>query len=143
MAEDFQIWAPLAGGALIGLASALILVFSGRIVGISGMIGNLFNPPPKSDVIWRSAFLVGMVLGGVAMVAALPSAFPTGPVRPLTLTLVAGLLVGFGTRLGNGCTSGHGVCGVGRFSTRSISAVLTFMATGVITVFVTRMALGG
>ncbi len=143
MAEDFQILAPLAGGALIGLASALVLLMMGRIVGISGMIGNLFNPPPKSEVFWRVAFIAGLLVGGVVMVAVMPSAFPTGPVRPMAWTVAAGLLVGFGTRLGNGCTSGHGVCGMGRLSLRSTSAVLTFMATGALTVYVARVALGG
>lgn len=143
MTEEFGVLAPLAGGALIGLASALVLLMMGRIVGISGMIGNLFNPPPKSEVFWRLAFLAGLLGGGVIMVALMPSAFPAEAVRPMTWTVAAGLLVGFGTRLGNGCTSGHGVCGMGRLSLRSTSAVLTFMASGAITVYVARVALGG
>ena len=134
--------AGLLGGALIGLASAALLLANGRIAGISGILGRSFLPEP-GDLAWRLAFLAGLPFGA-ALVTRL-----AGDVHGFALTgspvlLVAGgLLVGFGTQLGSGCTSGHGVCGIARGSRRSIVATLVFMATGAITVFVMRHVLGG
>ncbi len=125
----------LGGGALIGLAAALLLWLDGRIAGISGILGGIGDAP--GDRGWRLAFLGGLVLGagGYAVAAGgLPQALQGGPL----LMATAGLLVGFGTRLGSGCTSGHGVCGVARLSPRSLAATATFMAAGFVTVFVTR-----
>lgn len=123
----------LLGGALIGLASVLVLVAHGRIAGISGMAGGLVRRAPDRG--WRLAFLGGLALAGLVAAVVAPEAIGP-PVRALGAVLVAGVLVGVGTQLGNGCTSGHGVCGVSRGSARSLVAVVTFMVTGAITAIV-------
>jgi uncharacterized protein len=128
--------AALTGGVLIGIAAAMLVLFNGRIAGISGILGGLLRPR-KSDVNWRLAFLLGLLAAPAAYAwfATLPaSRMETGN----TLLIVAGLLVGVGTRYGAGCTSGHGVCGLSRLSWRSLAATLAFMAAGFATVFVTR-----
>ncbi|HEY5928247.1 MAG TPA: YeeE/YedE family protein [Kofleriaceae bacterium] len=121
----------LAGGALIGVASAFLLLTHGRIAGISGIVGSLLQSNTR-DRGWRIAFVVGMASAGVVASIVAPSAVGTS-VRTLPLVIVAGLLVGYGTRLGSGCTSGHGVCGMSRLAVRSLIAVITFMATGALT----------
>ncbi len=121
----------LAGGALIGTAGALLLVTHGRIAGISGVVGSLL-PPAAPDRAWRLAFLGGLLAAGLVGSLISPDLLGAS-VRSLPLVIVAGLLVGFGTRLGSGCTSGHGVCGLSRLSTRSLVAVATFMITGALT----------
>lgn len=121
----------LAGGGLIGLASALLLLTHGRIAGISGIVGSLLQPSTH-DRGWRIAFVVGLAAAGVVARVVAPAAVGL-PVRTLPALLVAGLLVGYGTRLGSGCTSGHGVCGMSRLSMRSLIAVITFMTTGAVT----------
>lgn len=129
---------PLAsgiGGMLIGAASAVLLVFNGRIAGISGIAGGVFSSVPASERGWRTAFLIGLLLGGVLLSVVLPTALGASPVS-MPAIVGAGLLVGFGTRLGSGCTSGHGICGLSRFSARSLVATITFMAAGGLTVFV-------
>jgi uncharacterized membrane protein YedE/YeeE len=125
----------LAGGAMIGASAALLLLSHGRIAGISGIVGSLLPPTPASDRGWRLAFLGGLLAAG-AVGARLAPAAVGASVRSLPLVLVAGLIVGFGTRLGSGCTSGHGVCGLSRLSTRSMVAVATFMTTGAITAWI-------
>ena len=121
----------LVGGALIGAGGALLLVTHGRIAGISGVVGSLLSRTAP-DRAWRLAFLGGLLAAG--LVGSLVSPGLVGAsVRSLPLVIVAGLLVGFGTRLGSGCTSGHGVCGLSRLSTRSLVAVATFMTTGMLT----------
>jgi uncharacterized membrane protein YedE/YeeE len=134
--------AALAGGVLIGLASALLLLFNGRIAGVSGITGGLLLPG-RGEAGWRAAFLGGLVLGGLLLSAFAPQAIGAPVVSGVASTAVAGLLVGFGTRLGGGCTSGHGVCGLASGSTRSVAATLTFMATAAVTVFLVRHVLGG
>ncbi|HSM83415.1 MAG TPA: YeeE/YedE family protein [Nodosilinea sp.] len=130
----------LFGGILIGLSATLLLAFNGRIAGISGMVNGAITFAAAEA--WRWLFLLGLVAGGVIYEYALaPQPTPTYSFAPLTM-VVAGLLVGFGTRMGNGCTSGHGVCGLGRRSVRSLVAVITFMTTGMVTVFITRHLLG-
>lgn len=124
-------WFGLLGGAMIGAASALLLLTHGRIAGISSVVGSLL-PPMASDRTWRLAFLGGLLVSGVVAAIAAPSAVGAS-VRPLGLVIIAGLLVGVGTRIGSGCTSGHGVCGLSRLSGRSTIAVATFMSTGAIT----------
>lgn len=136
-----DIWPPLAGGALIGLASALLLVLSGKIAGISGIVGGLLRPAP-GEVAWRVAFVLGLMGVGFGLSYVLPESFPAESFASLPTLALAGLVVGFGARLGSGCTSGHGVCGIGRFSPRGIVATLTFMATGTVTVFVMRHLVG-
>jgi uncharacterized membrane protein YedE/YeeE len=124
----------LFGGALIGLASALLLLTHGRIAGISGITGGLVQRATP-DRAWRLAFVGGLVAAGAVASIVAPAALGP-PVRPLAAVVIAGLLVGFGTRLGNGCTSGHGVCGLSRGSIRSLVAVATFMTTGAITAII-------
>jgi uncharacterized membrane protein YedE/YeeE len=134
---------PLLGGALIGLSASLLLLANGRVAGISGIVGSLLAPV-RGDIAWRVSFLGGLLTGGLLLVWRLPSAFAAPSALSMggaVLLVVAGLLLGFGSRLGNGCTSGHGVCGISRGSRRSIVATLTFMATGVLTVFLVRHVL--
>lgn len=126
------------GGMLIGLAASIILAVHGKVAGISGMFGGLFQREVH-DRDFRLAFVGGLFAGGVGLLFLRPSSFPSaGSGVPMAAVVVAGLLVGFGTRLGNGCTSGHGVCGLSRFSGRSLVATVTFMATGALTAFVTH-----
>ena len=134
------LWA-LAGGALIGISASLMLYFNGKVTGISGIVGGLVSRDARSPP-WRLLFVLGLVVGGAFMVALRPAAFSTDGAPSIGITVLAGLLVGVGTRLGNGCTSGHGVCGMSRLSPRSIAATLTFIASGVVVVAITR-ALGG
>jgi len=124
----------LLGGALIGMASALVLLAHGRIAGISGIAGGVLQRATP-DRAWRLAFLGGLVAAGVVAAIAAPATIGP-PVRSIGAVLVAGLLVGFGTRLGDGCTSGHGVCGLSRGSGRSLVAVVTFLTTGAITAMI-------
>ena len=127
----------LAGGVLIGLAATLLLWLNGRVAGVSGILNGVIFPQ-RSDSAWRAAFLVGLIVAGGLYMALVPgAALPRTDFSPAGL-IVAGVLVGFGTRMGNGCTSGHGVCGLGRLSLRSFVAVLTFMATAIVTTFVLR-----
>ncbi len=132
----FTPWTALAGGMLIGLAASLFILLGGRIAGISGILGGLLRPA-RGDVAWRLLFLAGIVLVpfGWSLVAALPAARIDADGATL---LVAGLLVGIGTRYGAGCTSGHGVCGVARLSPRSLAATATFVAAGFLTVWLLR-----
>ncbi len=132
----------LFGGGLIGLSASALLLFKGRVCGISGILGGLLSARDE-DSQWRLTFVFGMLAGGVALMILLPSTFhsPTG--RSLTSVAIAGGLVGYGTRLGNGCTSGHGVCGLSRFSGRSLVATLTFMGTGFVTATIIGFFGGG
>lgn len=140
--HDFTPLSGAIGGALIGLAAALLLAFNGRIAGISGIVGGLL-PPRAGDMAWRMLFVAGIALGGllVRVFTGAPLAQTSGT-STLMLAL-GGVLVGFGSRLGAGCTSGHGICGLARLSPRSMVAVGTFMASAMITVFVLRHVLGG
>lgn len=138
---DSSLLAPLLGGVLIGLSASLLWLFNGRVAGISGILSGLLAPT-RGEAGWRGAFLAGLVAGGVLLSFLLPRSVGA-PVVSGAVAVVAGLLVGFGTRLGNGCTSGHGVCGLARGSLRSLVATGTFMATGALTVFVVRHVLGG
>ena len=134
--SHFTPWTSMAGGVLIGLAASLFVLLNGRIAGISGILGGLLLPR-QGDLGWRVAFVAGLLLAPWAYLLA--GALPPVEVAAGQGTLVlAGLLVGIGTRLGAGCTSGHGVCGISRLSPRSIVATLTFMAAGFITVYATR-----
>lgn len=131
------------GGGMIGLAAALMIIFNGRIAGVSGVLGGLVLDRKASEAPWRALFLGGLMLGALLVILMRPdlagATLETGWVGMIT----AGLIVGFGTRMGSGCTSGHGVCGIGRLSQRSIVATCTFMAAGFVTVFVLRHLLGG
>lgn len=132
---------PLLGGALIGLAASILLVANGRIAGISGIVGELLAPGDR-DHRWRWAFLAGLLTATLVVARLLPDAVAAHPDRSLPVTAAAGLLVGFGTRLGNGCTSGHGVCGIPRGSARSFVATLVFIGTGMLTVTAIRLVGG-
>ncbi len=135
----------LAGGALIGLSASVLLMVTGRIAGISGIVGGLMSSERKTgEASWRLAFIIGLLAGGVLLYMFRPQSFEGASAQSMSPLLVAlaGLLVGIGTTLGNGCTSGHGVCGVSRLSKRSIVATCVFMATGMIVTFIVRR-LGG
>ncbi len=124
----------LIGGALIGSAAALLLAFNGRIAGISGVLGGLITSRARSERAWRLAFLVGLITAP-ALYRLFYEALPLQLEADVPTLLAAGLLVGFGTRLGAGCTSGHGVCGLARLSPRSLTATVTFMSLGIATVY--------
>lgn len=132
MFDTFTPVSALAGGALIGLAASGMLLFNGRIAGISGILGGALSLP-SGDLGWRLAFLAGLIGTGVVLGFAWPVAFQNTLETPVPVVIAAGLLVGFGTRMGNGCTSGHGICGLTRLSVRSLVAVLSFMGTGFLT----------
>ena len=128
-------WLPaLAGGIMIGTASALLMAFNGRVAGISGILGELLSRW-SPDQWWRLTFLLGLVLGGGTAFYWAPEAFNDTTENGTMQVLAAGLLVGLGTRIGSGCTSGHGVCGIGRLSIRSLVATLVFVGSGMLTVF--------
>jgi hypothetical protein len=132
----------LLGGALIGLAASMVLLVHGRVAGISGLFSGLFLPGYDARF-FRLFFLAGLVAAGLVLAVIHPEAFARTGVPPLAAVAVSGLLVGFGTRLGGGCTSGHGVCGLCRLSGRSLVATLTFMGTAMVTVFIVRHVVGG
>lgn len=129
-------WTAFAGGALLGLSAALLMLFSGKVAGISGAIGGLLNPQ-KHEASWRAAFLTGMILSFL-LVVPFGYSLPDLSEQNILIVSLAGLLVGFGTRLGNGCTSGHGIIGLGRFSKRSIYATCAFMAAAIFMVFLRK-----
>jgi uncharacterized membrane protein YedE/YeeE len=134
--NNFTPWASLAGGMLIGVAALALLIFNGRIAGISGILGGLLRPA-RNDIGWRIAFLAGLV--GAPLVFALVAPLPQVQVSAsYAVLVVAGLLVGAGTRYGSGCTSGHGVCGLSRRSPRSLAATLAFMLAGFVSVYIVR-----
>lgn len=138
---EFTPYSALAGGALIGLAASVLLIGYGRIAGVSGIAGNLLLGK-RGDRAWRAAFLGGLLLAGIVAARLAPEAMGASP-RGLAVVAGAGLLVGVGTRLGSGCTSGHGVCGLSRLSPRSLVATLAFILSGVITVTLVRWLGGG
>jgi uncharacterized membrane protein YedE/YeeE len=153
--ELFTPFSALAGGALIGLSASFLLLFVGRVAGVSGIVAGLAgvfgrghddDTSGVGDVAWRVAFVVGLLLaGGIAAVAFPATMESTGPLvgRTPVLMAVAGVIVGIGARVGGGCTSGHGVCGLSRFSLRSLVATLTFMATGAAAATALRLLSGG
>ncbi len=139
---SFDPFSALLGGALIGLASVLLMILTGRIAGISGILGGCLALA-TGDKVWRFAFIIGLILAPVAS-GLLGYPLPT-PQMPASWVMIAiaGLMVGFGTRLGGGCTSGHSVCGIARLSARSIVATVIFMATAIIVVAIMRHGFGG
>lgn len=138
--ENFSPLSGLIGGLLIGLAAALLLLLNGRISGISGIVGGLLVPR-NTDAGWRLVFVAGLLLGALVYMLATGGAIPVRMQASVPVLVAAGLLVGFGTRLGSGCTSGHGLCGVARLSKRSIVATSVFFGVAMLTVFLTRHAL--
>lgn len=138
--NNFTPWSALAGGALIGTAAALFVLFNGRIAGITGIVGGLIKPKLR-DIGWRLAFILGLIIS--PLIWQLFSSLPAIQIDASNALLaIAGLIVGISTRYGSGCTSGHGVCGISRLSPRSIIATLAFMATGFLTVYVMRHLVG-
>jgi uncharacterized membrane protein YedE/YeeE len=128
---------PLLGGILLGISSAMFMLFAGRILGISGIVGT-FLDFPKGDTSWRLVFVLGLVAGGALFAVFQPAVFANKLTISTPVVIVSGLLVGFGTRLGNGCTSGHGICGNSRLSVRSFLATITFMATGAVATYIVQ-----
>ena len=140
--HNFTPLASLLGGVLIGLSASAMLLLDGKIAGISGILAGVLKPV-RGDTLWRVCFLAGLLAGGLLLRSLLPGAFDFGIIRPFSLLALTGLLVGFGTRLGSGCTSGHGVCGVGRLSPRSLVATATFIFTGALVVYLLNHLTGG
>lgn len=140
--ENFTPVAGLIGGLMIGASASLLLLFNGRIAGISGILSGAIAPFP-SDRGWRLAFVAGLILGPLLVVVFRQDTLDITLQGSLPVLLVAGFLVGFGTRLGNGCTSGHGVCGLARGSGRSLAATATFFSVALLTVFIIRHVIGG
>lgn len=127
--HDFTPWSALIGGALIGLGATILLLANGRLAGVSGIVAGLLTPR-RGDIAWRAAFLVGLLIAGVVAAGLVPERLGSSP-RGSLLLVLAGLLVGMGTRLSGGCTSGHGVCGISRLSIRSVVATALFVTTGI------------
>lgn len=140
--ENFTPLPSLFGGILIGLSATAMLLLLGRVAGISGIVGGLLAGE-GGGTRWRAAFVAGLAAGGLLGVVLHPELFRMGIERSTPALAVAGLLVGFGSRLGSGCTSGHGVCGIARASTRSVAATFTFMTTGALTALVVTQVFGG
>jgi uncharacterized protein len=139
--ENFTPYSAFSGGLLIGLASALLLWCNGRIAGISRIMSGLIKTS-KIELFWRIAFLVGIVIGTFLFHRIKPDFYQPRENSPIWLLAFGGFWVGFGTRMGNGCTSGHAVCGIARLSVRSIAATFTFMASSFLTVYIIRHLLG-
>lgn len=143
METAFTPFASLGGGVLIGLSAVFLMLAFGRIMGATGILGGLLVPASRDDWMWRLALVLGMISGPLAMLA-ITGDFPTIDVPvSKTMLLLGGFIVGVGVSFGSGCTSGHGVCGLARFSPRSIAATLTFMASTAITVYLVRHVFGG
>lgn len=140
--SEFSPVSALVGGVLIGAGAVFLMVTNGRVLGVAGILGGLVGEPRAKDTRWRLAFVAGMVTPA-AILGLMGQYSASGPGLALPLLLAAGFLVGFGTRLGNGCTSGHGICGLARLSKRSLAAVATFMAACGFTVYVMRHVVGG
>ena len=134
---NFEVLMPLTGGILIGIASSMMLLFSGRIAGVSGIFGGMLFQRGKERA-WRFSFIIGLIAGGIILYTINTEFFENSSGRGLLAVNIAGLLVGIGTRIGGGCTSGHGVCGIGRLSVRSIAATFTFVFAGMLTVFLIK-----
>lgn len=142
MSTEFTPVLSLLGGALLGLAASAMLLLEGRIAGISGIVGGLFAPKP-GDIGWRVAFVAGLLVAGLTGGLLAPASVAVEIDRAPWMVILAGLLVGVGTRLGNGCTSGHGVCGLSRLSPRSLVSVLTFMGVGALVATIVGRLTGG
>ncbi len=136
--ENFTPITAFAGGLLIGLSAVIMLLFNGRITGISGIMDGIVINSKSGDRVWRICFLLGLVLGGFLFSQFMPGTFIPRDGFSLVLLITGGFIVGVGTRMGSGCTSGHGICGIARFSRRSILATVVFMFTGGVTVYIIR-----
>jgi uncharacterized membrane protein YedE/YeeE len=136
--ENFTPVPAFAGGLLIGLSAIIMLLFNGQITGISGIMDGIVTSSKSGDRVWRVYFLLGLGLGGYLFKLIMPDSFIPRDGFSLVLLITGGFIVGIGTRMGSGCTSGHGICGIARFSRRSILATVIFMLTGAITVYLIR-----
>lgn len=143
MTTEFTPWTSLAGGALIGASAVGLMLVSGRIAGIAGIVRRVLMPDPHSRPLEALAFIAGLIAAPIAWVAVTGTEVHQTVSTDLPLLVVAGLLVGFGSIVGSGCTSGHGVCGLARMSPRSIMATATFMIAAMVTVFILRHVVGG
>lgn len=143
MITEFTPWSALIGGALIGFSAAAMMMLTGRIAGVSGMVARLLPPADRERYADRLSFIIGLIAAPLVWLAIDGSPVVQSVSRNLPLMVVAGLFVGFGSVYGNGCTSGHGVCGLARLSPRSFVAVLVFMGTAAMTVFIARHVIGG
>ena len=139
--QNFTPYASLIGGVMIGLAAFLLMLAHGRVMGVSGILGGIVIPSGKFDIGWRVLFVIGMLAGPFAVIYLLDRPVDIMPAASGMILPVAGFLVGLGTAIGSGCTSGHGICGLARLSPRSLLAVGAFMATGTATVFLVRHVL--
>jgi len=133
---------PLVGGVLIGLSASILLLWTGRIAGISGILAGVLKPA-AGEVAWRVVFVAGLLTGGLLLAALYPEALVVSAPGSFGMIALAGVLVGYGTRLGSGCTAGHGVCGMSRLSPRSFLATVTFIAAGAVTVYFVHPGIGG
>lgn len=140
--ENFTPIASLAGGILIGVSASILMFFNGRIAGISGIVAGIFNSPSTIEKMWRFAFVVGLIAGAFVYAHFFPINIEPREHMTTGLLVVGGLIVGFGTAMGGGCTSGHGVCGMSRLSLRSITATMTFLISGIVTVYVVNYLIG-
>ena len=141
MTIDFAAFMPMAslvGGVMIGVAALLLMLLHGRVMGISGILGDIFRPAVRDDVPWRLLFIAGALLGPLAVIYLVGRPVDVVPVASGLVLPVAGFFVGLGTAIGSGCTSGHGICGLARLSMRSAAAVGMFMITAVVTVYIVR-----
>lgn len=141
MTIDFDAFTPLAslaGGIMIGIAALMLMALHGRVMGISGILGGIVKPANAGDVSWRVLFVAGTLLGPLVLMLVMGEGIEMVPVASGLMLPVAGFVVGLGTAIGSGCTSGHGICGLARLSVRSMTAVGTFMVTAIITVYVIR-----
>jgi uncharacterized membrane protein YedE/YeeE len=143
MSASFTPVSALIGGLMIGASAAILWLVLGRIAGVSGILGRALHGAAGSERVWRILFLLGLPLGAALAVLLGIADVPTAPPRELGPAIIGGLLVGFGTRLGSGCTSGHGICGLARLSPRSLAATAIFMAAGMASVFALRHVFGG
>lgn len=139
--QNFTPYASLIGGVMIGLAALLLMLTHGRVMGVSGILGGLVMPSGKNDMAWRVMFVIGMLAGPFIVMHGLGRSIEMMPVSSGMILPIAGFIVGIGTAIGSGCTSGHGICGLARLSPRSLVAVGTFMATGIATVYLVRHVL--
>lgn len=142
---EFSFWPAAAGGALIGAAAVLLMALNGRVAGVSGIVAGVLAPlrgEGRGDLAWRAAFVGGLLLAPLAASLLMSAPVSISAPHPLWAMILGGALVGYGSRLGSGCTSGHGVCGVARLSKRSLVATATFMSTAIVTVFVLHRVLG-
>jgi len=140
--ENFTPIASLLGGMLIGIAALILLAFNGHIAGVTGVARGVLTPK-QNDTLWRVVFLLGLIVGPFVFQAVSGETIASTITSSTPVLVIGGLLVGFGTSMGNGCTSGHGICGLGRVSKRSMAATGAFMATAIVTVYMMRHVLGG